>query len=147
MPLIGLAAPNPAPGPGTGLNTGPGTGFNPAPGPGTGLPSAPSGNSTCTGASCSLQNPLKVSSFCDLLKVALDAVLIVGLPVAVLFLVLVGFKFILAQGNPGEIGKAQKALLNTVIGIAIFLGAWTIAKIIATTLALLGVPGLGSCIR
>ena len=93
----------------------------------------------------SLQNPLKVTNFCDLLKVVLQAILIIGMPVAVVFLVIVGFKFILAQGKPEAIGIAQKNLLHTVIGIAIFLGAWTIAKVIAATMAALGVPGLGSC--
>ena len=93
----------------------------------------------------SLQNPLKVTNFCDLLKVVLQAILIIGMPVAVVFLVIVGFKFILAQGNPEKIKEAQKNFLNTVIGIAIFLGAWTIAKVIAATMAALGVPGLGSC--
>ena len=93
----------------------------------------------------SLQNPLKVTNFCDLLKVVLQAILIIGMPVAVVFLVIVGFKFILAQGNPEKIKEAQKNFLRTVIGIAIFLGAWTIAKVIAATMAALGVPGLGSC--
>src|SRR3989344_2227800 len=93
----------------------------------------------------SLQNPLKVTNFCDLLEVVLQAILIIGMPVAVVFLVIVGFKFILAQGKPEAIGIAQKNLLHTVIGIAIFLGAWTIAKVIAATMAALGVPGLGSC--
>ena len=93
----------------------------------------------------SLQNPLKVTNFCDLLEVVLQAILIIGMPVAVVFLVIVGFKFILAQGKPEAIGIAQKNLLHTVIGIAIFLGAWTIAKVIAATMTALGVPGLGSC--
>lgn len=92
-----------------------------------------------------LDNPLKVTNFCDLLKIVLQAILIIGMPIAVVFLVIVGFKFILAQGNPEAIKTAQKNFLHTVIGIAIFLGAWTIAKVIATTMAALGVPGLGSC--
>ncbi len=104
---------------------------------------SPVGQNNCPpGTLC---NPLKVTNFCDLLKVVLQAILIIGMPVAVVFLVIVGFKFILAQGKPEAIGIAQKNLLHTVIGIAIFLGAWTIAKVIAATMAALGVPGLGSC--
>ena len=99
----------------------------------------------CNGIACSVENPLKVTNFCDLLKIILQAILIIGLPVAVVFLLIVGFKFILAQGNPEAIGVAQKNFLNTVIGIAIFIGAWTIAQVIAATMAALGVPGLGSC--
>src|SRR3990167_6631782 len=123
LPLVGLAA----------------TFDSSSPGGATFQSSSPSPTQT------SLQNPLKVTNFCDLLKIVLQAILIIGMPVAVVFLVIVGFKFILAQGNPEKIKEAQKNLLHTVIGIAIFLGAWTIAKVIAATMAALGVPGLGSC--
>lgn len=80
-----------------------------------------------------------------MLKLLLDAAIIIGLPIAVVFLVLVGFQFIIARGKPTEIGVAQRNLLYTVIGIAIFLGAWTIAEIIKETLKALGVTGFGSC--
>ena len=100
---------------------------------------------TCNGAACSVQNPLAVSSFCDLLKIVLQALLILGLPIAVIFLVLAGFKYIIAYGNPGDITKAHENLKWTVIGVARFLGAWTIAQIIKATLVSLGVSGFGSC--
>lgn len=102
-------------------------------------------DTTCAGGRCTVENPLKVSNFCDLLRVVLNALIIIGLPVAVVFLVLVGFKFITAQGNSTKVGDARRSLLYTVIGIAIFLGAWTIAEIIRATLQALGVPGFGSC--
>ena len=101
--------------------------------------------SNCLPGSGCLENPLQVSSFCDLLKVVLSALIIIGLPVAVVFLVLVGFKFIIAQGDTGKLEKARENLLHTVIGIAIFLGAWTIAEVIKSTLQALGVSGFGSC--
>jgi uncharacterized membrane protein (GlpM family) len=94
-----------------------------------------------------IRNPLKVSNFCDLVKIVLQAILIIGMPIAVVFLVLVGLKFVLAQGNPEKLKKAQENLLYTVIGIAIFLGAWAIAKVIATTLAALGASAVNECIR
>jgi len=81
-----------------------------------------------------IKNPLKVDSFPKLLELILQAVMLIGMPIAVLFLVLVGFKFITAQGNPEKIKEAQRNLLHTVIGIGIFLGAWTLAKIIQTTI-------------
>ncbi len=92
-----------------------------------------------------LVNPLSVNNFCDLIKVVLEAILVIGMPIAVLFLVYVGFKFIMAQGNPEKIKEAQQNLLNTVIGIAIFLGAWTIAKVIQATLVGLGASGVKEC--
>lgn len=71
--------------------------------------------------------------------------MVIGLPVAVVFLVYVGFKFVAAQGNAEKIKEARRNLLNTIIGIAIFLGAWTIATVIANTMAQLGVTGFSSC--
>ena len=100
---------------------------------------------SCPGNAGCLENPLQVSSFCDLLKIVLQALIIIGLPVAVVFLVLVGFQFILARGSDTGLSKAKSNLLHTVIGIAIFLGAWTIAEIIKSTLEALGVSGFGSC--
>jgi hypothetical protein len=97
--------------------------------------------------SAQLVNPLKVSNFCDLIKIILQAILIIGLPIAVIFLVIVGFKFILAQGNGKQIEAAKRDFLNTIIGIAIFLGAWAIAKIIAATLAGLGASAVNECVK
>ncbi len=92
-----------------------------------------------------LINPLSVNNFCDLLKIVLDAILLIGMPIAVLFLVYVGFSFIVARGKPEAIGKAQKNFLYTVIGIAIFLGAWTIAKVIQSVLVGLGATAAQQC--
>lgn len=84
-----------------------------------------------------ISNPLK-KEFSDipslvngLVKIALQ----VGTIIAVLALVWVGFKFILAQGNPGEIEKARQALWWVIIGIAILFGAQIIVEIIKGTLS------------
>ena len=125
---------------------GSGGSFRPPPSPYVTPGSYPSSfTPTCNGRACSVENPLAVSSFCDLLKIVLQALLILGLPVAVIFLVLAGFQYITAYGNQGQLTKAHDNLLWTVIGIAIFLGAWTIAQIIKATLVSLGVSGFGSC--
>lgn len=138
LPLAGLAA---------GVSEPYGSGVSEPYGSGVSNPSSGgvSNPSTFNSAQYSIQNPLKVNSFCKLVQVILQAIMVIGLPIAVIFLVYVGFKFILAQGNPTAIGNAQKDLFNTVIGIAIFLGAWTIAQVIANTMAQLGVTGFGAC--
>ncbi len=92
-----------------------------------------------------LVNPLSVNNFCDLIKVVLQAILVIGVPIAVMFLVYVGFKFVLAQGNPEKIKEAQRNFFNTIIGIAIFLGALTIAEVIQSTLSNLGAYGVNAC--
>ncbi|MBP9701868.1 MAG: TrbC/VirB2 family protein [Candidatus Pacebacteria bacterium] len=84
-----------------------------------------------------ISNPLK-AEFSDipslvngLVKIALQ----LGTIAAVLALVWVGFKFILAQGNPTEIAKARQALGWVIIGIAILFGAQIIVEIIKGTLS------------
>lgn len=140
LPLVSLAAPDIVPGGDTGSSIIPGgnSGTPIVPGGNTGYSPQPSGT-------FSVENPLRVSNFCDLLRVVLNALILIGLPVAVVFLVLVGFQFIIARGDPTGLTTARRNLLNTVIGIAIFLGAWTIAEVIKATLQALGVTGFGSC--
>ena len=91
-----------------------------------------------------VQNPLGgINSFCGLIKALLGAVIQIGIPIAVLFIVFAGFKFVLARGNAGKLEEARKNLMYTLIGIGIFLGAWLIAVVIANTVNSLG-AGSGS---
>ena len=92
-----------------------------------------------------MTNPLgnNINSFCGLIKAILGAVIQIGIPVAVLFIVFAGFKFVLARGNPEKLREARQNLLYTLIGIGIFLGAWLIAVVIANTVNSLG-AGSGS---
>lgn len=92
-----------------------------------------------------LDNPLNVNTFPALLSKLLDAAIAIGIPIAVFFIVLAGFKLVWAQGNPKKLEEARRNLLNTLIGIAIFVGASIIVKIIIATLCSLGVQGVGSC--
>ena len=96
------------------------------------------------GGSHVLQNPLHYQTVCGLVKGLLDAVMIIGIPIAVLFIVWAGFKFVLAQGNPGELTEARSNFLHVIIGIGIFVGASLIASIIVNTLGALGVAGISN---
>lgn len=97
---------------------------------------------TTSGRSVTLLNPLGVDSFSGLVDKILNAAILIGIPIAVLFIVLAGFKFVFAQGNPEALKKARRNFLNTIIGIAIFVGASLIATVIIKTLTELGVKGL-----
>lgn len=100
--------------------------------------------SPSSASSYTVQNPLNVTSFCGLLQKILNAIVAIGIPVAVLFLVIVGFKFILARGKPEALGNARKDLLYTIIGISIFIGAWAIIQVIISTMAQFGLS-LAAC--
>ncbi len=86
------------------------------------------------GGTFQLCNPLGFTSFCDLVKSLLNVVLAIGVPIAVLFLVWAGFRFILARGSEQGLRDAKRNFQYVIIGIAVFLGAWTLATIISATI-------------
>ena len=82
----------------------------------------------------SVTNPLgNINSVCGLIKAILGAAIQIGVPIAVLFIVYAGFQFVLARGNSEALTSARQNMLYTCIGIAIFLGAWLLANLIANT--------------
>ena len=102
--------------------------------PGTNTVTAPGTNNTS-----SLENPLAGgSSLCDLLNALFSIAVQIAIPIAVVFLVIAGLKFVLARGNPTGLSQAKANLMWTLIGIALFFGAWFLAQVIARTLVELG---------
>ena len=80
-----------------------------------------------------LQNPLNAGSIPELIGVVLRAVVQLGSIVLVLALVWVGFLFVAAQGAEEKIREARSALVWTVIGGLILLGATAISAAIQAT--------------
>jgi hypothetical protein len=93
------------------------------------------------GGQYSVVNPLAANSFCGLIKNLLQAALAIGIPIAVLFIVYAGFKFVLAQGNATKLSKARTNFMWTLVGIGIFVGAWLLASVVANTVNALGAGG------
>lgn len=90
-----------------------------------------------------LKNPLAgsgVNTINDFVKRLLDIVLTIGVPVVAVFIILAGFKFVTARGNPSEIAKAKENLLAVMIGAAILLGAWVLANALGETVNELVTP-------
>lgn len=81
-----------------------------------------------------LVNPLNAGSIPELLGIILEAMVELGSIAIVLMLVWVGFLFVKAQGNETEIKKARQALLYTVIGGLILLGASAISQVLQSTI-------------
>jgi len=82
-----------------------------------------------------LTNPLKVGSLDELLTAVLKAVVQLGTIVLTLALIYVGFRFIAARGNEEKIRSARTALMWTVIGGLILLGATAIQAVITSTVS------------
>ncbi len=89
---------------------------------------APSGTSVTT-----LQNPLNASDLQSLLNEILGYVVLLGSIALVIMLVYVGFLFVAARGNAEKVSQARQALLWTVIGGLLLLGAQGLATVISST--------------
>jgi hypothetical protein len=97
------------------------------------LPNPPAQNGSCGGTG-GLVNPLNgICSLRDFLRAILDGVIQIGTIVLVMMLVYVGFKFVVARGNAEELQSAKSALVWTVIGGLILLGAKAIEAVITGT--------------
>lgn len=92
-----------------------------------------------------LKNPLSFNNICGLFKAIFNTLMIIGVPVAVFFIVYAGFLFVVARGRPEKLGDAKRNAAYVAVGIAVFLGAWFLAQIIAATIQALGGPGIMSC--
>ena len=76
------------------------------------------------------KNPISFDSFTELLAAFLNVIIIIATPIVVFFLILAGFKYVTARGNPNQIQEASRALLYGVIGGVIIMGSVTILLII-----------------
>lgn len=83
-----------------------------------------------TGASQGLRNPIRVNSIQELLLILLNLVIVIATPIVVLFIILAGFKYVTARGNPNQIQEATQALTYAIIGGVLIIGAVAIAEII-----------------
>ncbi len=80
-----------------------------------------------------ITNPITASTLEGLIQTILVGVIKIGIPIIAIAIIYCGFLFVAARGNSEKITKAKDALLYTVIGAAILLGAWAIALLISET--------------
>lgn len=84
-------------------------------------------------AGTKIDNPISSNDIAEFVKNVLENVIKLAIPVVALAIIYSGFLFVMAQGNSEKIGAAKDALLYTVIGAAVLLGSWAIAKMISET--------------
>ena len=109
------------------------------------------GGNTGTGGSSSdisiqfqLKNPLGATGDLNtFLQNILKAMVLLLTPVVVIMVLYSGFLFVSARGNVEKLGDAKKALLYTLIGAAIVLGAQGFATILKNTVTCLA--GAAGC--
>jgi hypothetical protein len=83
----------------------------------------------------SIENPIAANSFPKLLELILNIIIDVGLPIIVISIIFVGFKYVTAQGKPAEIAKAHQAFTWVMVGTAIVIGARVIVAIVTNTVS------------
>lgn len=84
----------------------------------------------------SIDNPLSsdIGTLEDLVQALLTVLIIIAAPIVVIFIILAGFKYVTAQGDPGKLEEAKKALLYAIIGGILIIGATAIFEIIVNTI-------------
>lgn len=98
------------------------------------------GSVTNNGSGGQLCNPLGgcgasgPSDLAQFIQLVLRAVMKIGAVVVVFFVVYSGFLFVTAQGNEEKLKKAKNAMLWTLVGAAILLGAELLATVITNTI-------------
>ena len=86
-----------------------------------------------------LKNPLKANSITELLFSVVDIAIAIGIIVAVLMFIWIGFKFVMAQGNEKALSEAKTWFIYAVIGTAVLISAKLIVSVVQNTLTSAGV--------
>ena len=70
-----------------------------------------------------IENPLKAKSFEDLINRLIDFIFKLAIMIAPIMIIVAGFYFITAAGEPEKINTAKKIILWTLIGLLVVLSA------------------------
>ncbi len=76
----------------------------------------------------------KLMSFLSIGLALIEILLFIAGIVAIAFIIVGGFRYVLSQGNPDETAKAKDAIINAVIGVAIAIIASGLVRFISTRL-------------
>ena len=80
-----------------------------------------------------IANPLKAGSIPELLKLIIDAGIMILMPLVVLAIIYSGFMFLMAQGNEDKLKTAKTNFIWVIVGVAVLLGAKVISAVLQAT--------------
>lgn len=86
-----------------------------------------------------LSNPLKVDSIGGLVQNFVEIFSYIAILFAVLMLIYVGLRFILARGDSDKMKELKEWLMWIVVGVAVVIGARIIIQVVINTLSASGV--------
>lgn len=96
---------------------------------------------TGPGGSGRFTNPIEFNTLSEFLGKLLKVIVEIAFPIIVLMIIVSGFLFVSAQGKPDKLETARKAILWTLIGAALILGAFVLSEAICGTVKEIG----GTC--
>ena len=82
-----------------------------------------SGFGNSGGNKVEIKNPLKWDSFTGLLNAIIDFLFNISLGVAPIMIIVAGFYFITAEGDPEKVKTAKQIILWTLVGLLVIIGA------------------------
>lgn len=83
-----------------------------------------------------ITNPLKYDTFTQLINAIIDFLFVVSLALSSLMIVLAGYYFVTASGDPKKIEAGKKIILYTLIGLGIIMFAKAISSILKLVIGL-----------
>jgi hypothetical protein len=86
-----------------------------------------------------LGNPLKVNNLQEFLFMLVDLAITIGVVIAVLVFIWIGFQFVMAQGNDAKLKDAKNWFLYAAIGTGILISSRVIVDVIKNTFISAGV--------
>jgi hypothetical protein len=82
----------------------------------------------------------EINTIPEFLALVLQGLSLLLIPLVVIYIIYAGYLFVTAQGEEGKIQKARTALLWTLVGTGVIIGAQIIADILKDTLTQLNQP-------
>jgi hypothetical protein len=95
----------------------------------------PGGTNSIAGETRSITNPIDAKDINELILKVIQVVVIFLMPVIVLCIMYAGFLYVTAAGNAEKVSHAHNALLWSIVGGVIILGAELIIQVIQGTIA------------
>ena len=83
-------------------------------------------------------NPTKGTNLGDILFDVINALLLFAGAVAVLFLIIGGFRYVVSTGNPEQVEAAKKTILYAILGLIIIFIAFVLVKLVQQYLGVQG---------
>ncbi|MDQ5958115.1 MAG: hypothetical protein QG665_464 [Patescibacteria group bacterium] len=84
--------------------------------------------------SITIENPLNISTIQEFVARVLDIVVTISMPFLVVMFIYSGFLFVWARGDKAGLQRAKDIFFYTVIGAALVLGAFVLARAIDATI-------------